>query len=79
VIIPLLQSTHDDDRNGAIAVLDEDRYTTPVDRIVLCRLTKAHLGLERLLIAIELVLKTPSASIEANDGSAFPGNPEVVV
>jgi hypothetical protein len=79
VVIPLLQPTYDNYRNGSIAVLDKDRHTTSMNCIVFRRLAESHLGLELLLIALKLVLQTPCTRVEADHSCALPANPEVVI
>lgn len=79
VIIPLLEPTYHDDGNRAIASLDKNWYSTPVNRIVLGRLSQSQLRLERLLITTILVLQPPCAGLEADDGRALAGHPEIVV
>ena len=79
VVIPLLQPTYDNYRNGSIAVLDKDRHTTSMNCIVFRRLAESHLGLELLLIALKLVLQTPCTRVEADHSCAFSADPEVVI
>ena len=79
MIIPLLQPTDHDYRNSTITVLDENRHTATMNRIVLCRLAQPHLSLELFLVTFKLILQTPSAGVEANDSSPFTGYPEVIV
>ena len=79
VVIPLLQATYNNYRDGPIAVLDEDGHTTTVNCIVFRRLTESHLGLELLLVALKLVLQTPCTRVEADHSCAFSADPEVVI
>ena len=79
VVIPLLQPTYNDYRDGSIAVLDEDGHTTTMNCIVFRRFAKSHLGLEFLLIALKLVLQTPCTRVEADHSCAFSADPEVVI